>query len=164
MAPTISYRTFHVSQVSLVVCPNTRLCHLLERIPARYIYQRFSWPCLSFWYFGQGNFFYSHLTRSTGLFCSEWPLDLSWRSGEGDTLEDLNELVRLHQGHKQVQKGSSRLNFSWWFYRPIMLIWSCYPNPSYCHPQFYWLWSLSSCYLILLDHFLGYSNWMSGIG
>ena len=32
MAPTISCRTFHVSQVSPTVCPNTRLCHLPERI------------------------------------------------------------------------------------------------------------------------------------
>ena len=35
MAPTISCQTFCVSQVSPIVCPNTRLCHLLERIHAR---------------------------------------------------------------------------------------------------------------------------------
>ena len=66
MASTISYRTFGVSQVPPIVCPNAILCHLLERIQAENIYQRFSWIFLNLWYFGQGNLFYSHLTLSTG--------------------------------------------------------------------------------------------------
>ena len=61
-----------------------------------------------------------------------------WRSW---SLEALNGQVRWHLGHRQVQKGSFDLNFSLWFYRPIMQTWSCYPKPFYCHPQFSWLWS-----------------------
>ena len=91
----------------------------------------------------------------------------SWselKSREADTLEGLSGKVRWHLGHRQVQKGSFRLNFSLWFYQPIMQTWSYYPKPFYYHQRFSWLWSLSFYYLTQLDHFLGDNCWMNGIG